>query len=600
VHTVLGVSNISFGLDPRARRVLNSVFLHEAIQAGLDAAIIDAAKILPLTTIPEADREICLDLLLDRVKHAETSPLMAFIAHFDAQKGAAPAAEKHTTHRIMEERLATHVVRGDADGVEDVISILLRRRTPLGIINDLLVPSMRHVGELFGRGEILLPFVLKSAEVMKRCVSFLEPYLDRQGAEAGKRVLLATVQGDVHDIGKNLVDIILSNNGFQVINLGIKVPTATIVEQAKAHAVDAIGLSGLLVKSALVMAEGMPMLAAAGLKVPVLLGGAALTPRFVAESCAPRYGSPVVYCADAFAGLKALRELEAGTLRSTTVEAAPAPGARPGPKVEVVAHEHPVPSPPFVGVRHVTDLDPAALFPFVNEVALFRGRWGFRRGKASAAEYETLVRDTVLPRYEELKRRCLGEGLLQPAVAYGYFRAVPDGDGLAVEHEGRTIRLPFPRQGEPPHRCIADYFRPAAAGGDLVGLFVVTIGPRLGEAAQAMFRTDRYQDYLLLHGLGVECADALAELWHERMREELGIGEHRPASLAGYAAQDYQGSRYGFGYPSCPDLAAHGPVFELLRPDAIGVTLTESFEMVPEMTTSALVAHHPQAKYFAV
>jgi 5-methyltetrahydrofolate--homocysteine methyltransferase len=308
----------------------------------------------------------------------------------------------------------------------------------------------------------------------------------------------------------------------------------------------------------------------------------------------------VVYCADAFAGLRALRDLEAGTLRSTTAEAAPAPGARPGPKVEALSHDHPVPRPPFLGVRHVTDLDPASLFPLVNEVALFRGRWGFRRGKATAAEYDALMKETVLPRYEALKQRCLADGLLRPAVAYGYFRAEADGDALAIAHEGRTHTLAFPRQGEPPHRCIADYFRPAALGGDVVGLFVVTIGAALGEAAQALYRADRYQDYLLLHGLGVECTDALAELWHERMREELGIGAHRPASMAGYAAQEYQGSRYGFGYPSCPDLGAHGPVFELLRPDAIGVTLTESFEMVPEMTTSALVAHHPQAKYFAV
>lgn len=602
VNTVLGVSNVSFGLAPAARRVLNSVFLHEAVAAGLDAAIIDAGKVLPFASIPEADREACLDLLLDRAREGAESPLMAFIQHFAGSSTSTGAsAGRGAGPKLMEERLAQHVVGGDADGVDDVLSVLLRRRTPLAIINEILVPAMRHVGELFGRGELLLPFVLKSAEVMKRCVSALEPFMDRSEAQAGLKVLLATVQGDVHDIGKNLVDILLSNNGYRVFNLGIKVPAATIIEKARELEVDVIGLSGLLVKSAVVMKESLPQYEAAGLRIPILLGGAALTRKFVAESCVPAYDGPVVYCADAFAGLTAMQAHERGALRSTTFDPqAAARAARPGPRAAEIARTVPVPEPPFLGARLVREIDPRAVYPYVNEQALFRGRWGYRRGKLSAADYEALVTGTVLPAYEALKARAIEERLIEPRVAYGWFRAVADGDAVVIRHDGREHRFEFPRQAEPPHLCIADFFKTAEEGGDVAGFFVVTVGERIGEAARALFEGDRYQDYLHLHGFGVEVTDALAEYWHEVMRVELGIDARRPASTSGYAAQDYQGSRYGFGYPACPDLGAHRPVFELLRPEAIGVTLTESLEMVPEQTTSALVVHHPQAKYFAV
>jgi len=409
------------------------------------------------------------------------------------------------------------------------------------------------------------------------------------------------VAGDVHDIGKNLVDIILSNNGYRVFNIGIKVPAETIVEKARELRVDVIGLSGLLVKSALVMKENMPLFAAAGLRAPVLLGGAALTEKFVAHDCVPGYPGPVVYCADAFAGLSAMRAFEAGTLSSTVFDAsATAPAMIPGPRGAAVSRDNPVPAPPFLGKRHVTDIDPRELFPYVNEQALFRGRWGYRRGKMTAEGYADLVRDKVRPLYDALKRRGVGEGLLRPKVAYGYFRAFAEGDTLVVEHEGRSFPFPFPRQESPPHLCIADYFRTRGEGGDVAGFFVATIGEEIGRAAQELFASDRYHDYLMLHAFGVEVTDALAEYWHEAMRRELGIAGGRPASFSGYVVQEYQGSRYGFGYPSCPDLAAHLPVFELLDPGAIGVTLTESMEMVPEQTTSAIVVHHPQAKYFAV
>jgi 5-methyltetrahydrofolate--homocysteine methyltransferase len=349
------------------------------------------------------------------------------------------------------------------------------------------------------------------------------------------------------------------------------------------------------------MRENLPQFAAAGLRVPVLLGGAALTEKFVAQECVPGYPGPVVYCADAFAGLSAMRRIDEGTLSSTAfLEAGSTAAMTPGPRGAAVARDNRVPAPPFLGPRHVGGIDPRELFPYVNEQALFRGRWGYRRGKMTAAAYEELVREKVRPMYEELKRRGAEENILAPKVAYGWFRAFAEGDTLVVEHDGRSWPFPFPRQKDPPHLCIADYFRTREEGGDVAGFFVATIGEEMARATRELFTSDRYHDYLMLHAFGVEVTDALAEYWHEAMRRELGIAGARPASFSGYVVQEYQGSRYGFGYPSCPDLSAHVAVFELLDPGRIGVTLTESMEMVPEQTTSAIVVHHPQAKYFAV
>jgi len=599
--TLLGVSNISFGLSPASRRILNSVFLHEAIEAGLDAAIVDAAKILPLAKIPEEDRRICLDLIYDRAREGGRTPLAAFIAHFSEKKEKAPeTAWDASSAGPPEQALAAKVAAGDKEGLEDVLTILLSRRPAASVINEVLVPAMRQVGALFGRGEMLLPFVLQSAEVMKRSVDFLRPFLSGGERETGRKVLLATVAGDVHDVGKNLVDIIFSNNGYRVVNLGIKVPAEAIIEKAREHAVDAIGLSGLLVKSAIVMKESLPQFAEAGLSVPVLLGGAALTEKFVAEECVPGYPGPVVYCADAFAGLAAMRAIEEGRIRSTAYVPPSARAATPGRKEARVARDVAAPEPPFRGRRHVTGIDPRLLFPYVNEQALFRGRWGYRRGKMDADAYGRLVAQTVRPTYEALKARCLDEGLLDPKVAYGYFPCRSEGDAVVVSDGNAERVFRFPRQKDPPHLCIADYVRTAAEGGDVTGFFVATIGDRIGRATRALFEGNSYRDYLLLHALGVELTDALAEYWHERMRRELGIGGEKPAGFSGYVVQEYRGSRYGFGYPACPDLDAHKDVFALLEPEAIGVTLTESMEMVPEQSTSAIVVHHPQAKYFAV
>jgi len=601
VFTLLGVSNVSFGLSPVSRRILNSVFLNEAVEAGLTAAIIDAGKVLPLAKIPEEDRRVCLDLIYNRGAEGAIPPLEVFIEHFaDTTTKKETPAEQSGAAVPSEKALTEKIVAGDRDGLEDLLSILLSRRPAGAVINQILVPAMRHVGDLFGRGEMLLPFVLKSAEVMKQSVDYLQPFLAKADRDTGQKVLLATVAGDVHDIGKNLVDIILSNNGYRVVNLGIKVPAETIIGKAREHGVDVIGLSGLLVKSAIIMKESMPQYREAGLSMPILLGGAALTEKFVAEECVPGYGGKVVYCADAFAGLTAMQEFEAGTLHSTTYRETGKKAAAPGRREARVSRDNPVPKPPFLGARHVTDIRTDLLFPYVNEQALFRGRWGYRRGKMEAEEYRRLVEETVRPMYEKLKHQCVEEGLSRPMVAYGYFRCFSEDDTLVVQHDGRDYAFPFPRQKNPPHLCIADYFRTTAEGGDIAGFFVATIGERFGQATRELFEANRYHDYLMLHALSVELTDALAEYWHELMRREQGIAGQKPSGPEGYVVQEYQGSRYGFGYPACPDLEAHRPVFELLRPEAIGVTLTETMEMVPEQTTSAIVAHHPQAKYFAI
>ncbi|MDJ0761363.1 MAG: dihydropteroate synthase [Myxococcota bacterium] len=604
VFTSLGVSNVSFGLKKSARKVLNSIFLHEAVAAGLDVAIVDPGKILPLVKIAPEDRESCLDLIYNRQREGDnrqdTSPLMAFIAHFENKAGAKDTGDQQDVWQSAEWEIQQKLLQGEKEGLEDTLAILLQRHAALEIVNTLLVPEMRHIGELFGKGEILLPFVLKSAEVMKLCVQFLEPHMTRVDTDATTKVLLATVRGDVHDIGKNLVDIILSNNGYKVFNLGIKVPEQTIIQQAREHDVDIIGLSGLLVKSAIAMQESMPSYQSAGLKQPILLGGAALTEKFVAESCVPNYSAPVVYCADAFAGLKAVREFEAGTLKPTTYEPKAKNAREIRRKNTEIDRTHPVPKPPFLGSKIITDIGPEHILPLVNKQALFRGRWGYRRGTMTKEAYQELIDTKVSEIYKSLIDRCVGEKIITPNVAYGYFPCHSDGNQLIVRDGDTEYAFDFPRQSFPPHFCVSDFFKTQEEGGDVAGFFVVTIGSGIGEEAKKLFESDAYHDYLMLHGFSVEVTDALAEYWHEVMRREMGISSDAPNSLTGYVTQQYQGSRYGFGYPACPDLHAHEAVFALLDPKRIGVTLTETMEMVPEQTTSAIIAHHPQAKYFAV
>ncbi len=598
--TVLGLSNISFGLAPKTRRVLNSVFLHEAVEAGLDAAIVDVAKILPLASISQEDRQVCMNLLYDKQVEGEQSPLMHFIDYF-SEKTENLSDEENEEDKTPEETLFNAVFTGDKEELVDVLSILMERFKPLAIVNQILVPAMRHVGELFGKGEILLPFVLQSAEVMKASVTILEPFMEKIDGESATKILLATVQGDVHDIGKNLVDIILSNNGYKVYNIGIKIPTETVIKKAKEYDVDIIGLSGLLVKSAIVMQESMAQYNEAGLNVPILLGGAALTPKFVAESCVPKYNKPVVYCQDAFSGLNAVREYEDGKLQSTEYDASGIiETLKPGVKDSSILQTNAVPTPPFIGQRYIEDIDLQEVFSLVNKQALFRGRWGYRRGKMGADEYSDLIQNTVEPLYNGLVEQSLEENLLVPKITYGYFPCYSQGETVYVEADGIAHSFVFPRQLAIPHLCIADYFKTKEQGGDIAGFFIVTIGDKIGPETARLYESDSYHDYLMLHGFSVEVTDALAEYWHVKMRVELGIGDESKLGQGGAINQDYQGSRYGFGYPSCPDLDLHEPLFAFLKPEKIGISLTENMQMVPEQTTSAIVVHHPQAKYFAV
>jgi len=603
VFTVLGVSNISFGLAPRAREVLNSVFLAEAVAAGLDLAIVNVKKIIPLYQIAAQDLERCRDLIFNR----GDNPLFDFIAHFEEKSGqiAAPAGDENQLP--LEERIRQRVISGNRSGLEPMLMEQLQATSALEIINALLIPAMREVGDLFGSGRMQLPFVLQSAEVMKFAVDKLQPFMDKSAAMSQSSIVLATVRGDVHDIGKNLVDIILTNNGYKVYNLGIKCEIETMIHKALEVGANAIGMSGLLVKSTVVMKENLEEMQRRGLHLPVLLGGAALTRSYVEEVCAPLYEAPVLYCADAFTGLTAMEQIHAGTLKRTLPAARrPAPAAATASSAEVVPlrRDIDIPAPPFWGDRIVTGIDLDTVFGYLTESVLFRGRWGYRRGKLSAEEYQALLEERVLPEFRALKERCKQEKLLEPQVVYGYYPCQSEGDDVLLYHpEDGTewVRFTFPRERQAPHRCIADYFLPRTSGRqDLIALQVATVGVRAAAECKRLYQANAYKDYLLLHGLSVESAEALAEFWHRKVREELSITAEDGTGMEELVLQKYRGSRYSFGYPACPDLAENRKLFTLLQPERIGVTLTEGDQMEPEQTTSAFIVHHPQAKYFNI
>ncbi|NLP10772.1 methionine synthase [bacterium] len=603
VYTLLGVSNISFGLSPHSRDILNSVFLAQAVQAGLDLAIVHVKKILPLYQIAEADLDVATNLLFNRGEE----PLKSFIRHFEEKNGAAVPVAMDESSLPLEERIRRHIIQGNRSGLPERLQEALRQRKALAIINDLLIPAMKTVGELFGAGKMQLPFVLQSAEVMKFAVDHLQPFMEKSAVQSPLSIVLATVRGDVHDIGKNLVEIILSNNGYKVYNLGIKCEIETMIHHALEVHADAIGMSGLLVKSTVVMKENLEELARRGLQIPVLLGGAALTRRYVEETCAPILDAPVVYCSDAFDGLAAMEKIKEGTLVKKTAAFEPAqPAMRPslGTVDQPIRRDVEIPKPPFWGDRLVTDIELDAVFSHLTENVLFRGRWGYRRGTLSAAEFEALIAREARPALERIKERCKQEALLRPAVAYGYYPCNSDGDEVIVFHPksgAEWLRLRFPRQRAAPHRCIADFFLPAQEKRqDLIAVQVVTIGAQAGEEAKRLYEQNAYKDYLLFHGLSVEAAEALAEYWHRKVREELGILEQEGAGIEDFVMQKYRGSRYSFGYPACPNLAENRKLFQLVRPERIGVFITEEDQMVLEQTTSAFIVHHPQAKYFRV
>ncbi|WP_405920905.1 methionine synthase [Streptomyces longwoodensis] len=620
VQTTLGLSNISFGLNPAARILLNSVFLDECVKAGLDSAIVHASKILPIARFSEEEVRTALDLIHDR-RSEGYDPLQKLMQLFEGAtaKSLKAGRAEELAALPLHERLKRRIIDGERNGLEADLDEALRERPALDIVNDTLLDGMKVVGELFGSGQMQLPFVLQSAEVMKSAVAHLEPHMEKvEGDEAGKgTIVLATVRGDVHDIGKNLVDIILSNNGYTVVNLGIKQPVSAILEAAEEHRADVIGMSGLLVKSTVIMKENLEELNARGLAAtyPVILGGAALTRAYVEQDLHEIYQGEVRYARDAFEGLRlmdALMAVKRGVpgaklpeLKQRRVKAAaraltvdePAPQGRSD-----VATDNPVPVPPFFGTRVSKGIALKEYASWLDEDALFKGQWGLKQARTGdGPTYEELVESEGRPRLRGWLERLQTDNLLQAGVVHGYFRCVSKDDDLILldEHGSETTRFTFPRQARGRRLCLADFFRPEESGEtDVVALQVVTVGSRIGEETARLFAADAYRDYLELHGLSVQLAEALAEYWHARVRAELNIAGADPAHLGGMLRTEYQGCRYSLGYPACPDLADRAKIAALLQPERIGVHLSEEFQLHPEQSTDAIVVHHPAAGYF--
>ena len=639
-HTVVGLSNVSFGLKPAARVVLNSAFLHELREAGLTAAIVHASKILPQNRIPAEQWNAAMDLIYDRRKEG-FDPLIHFISLFPETGDAAATILSKDQYEALsiEEKLKKHIVDGEKRNLTAHLDEAMKTYKPLDIINNLLLDGMKVVGELFGSGQMQLPFVLQSAETMKASVAHLEPFMEKVEGRTKGRIVLATVKGDVHDIGKNLVDIILTNNGYTVFNLGIKQPVADIMKAAIEKKADAVGMSGLLVKSVAVMKENLEEMNARGVNIPVLLGGAALTRDYAEDDLASLYRGPLLYCKDAFEGLHAMDKIAGGavativdeqraraahrkTLRANAVK----PSIPDAANIPKISQDNPVPVPPFWGRRVVKEhLSPRLIFPFINTNALFLGQWGLKKGALSEEQYDRLIEDTALPVFSALQKRALDEGFLQPKVVYGYFPVQSHGNDLIVyhieefqqarcacgiDHNKKIIphgsprertRFTFPRQDGRRKICLSDFFRSTESGEyDVMGVQLVTVGDKATELAEQLRAKNEYQNYLYLHGFGVESAEALAEYWHKYMRTELGFASEDDPSIKKLFQQKYRGSRYSFGYPACPNLEDRAQIIQLLKPEEIGVQLTENFMLTPEQSTDAIVAHHPQAKYFDV
>jgi 5-methyltetrahydrofolate--homocysteine methyltransferase len=618
VSTILGLSNVSFGLNPAARQVLNSVFLHECVEAGLDSAIVHASKILPLSRIEERAKEISLDLVYNR-RTDDYDPLQELLALFDGVKVNSGAADEHLDWPV-DQRLSQRIIDGNRNGLDtDLTEALESGMGALAIVNDVLLEGMKVVGERFATGEMQLPFVLQSAETMKSAVAFLEPFMEKADQGGKGTVVLATVKGDVHDIGKNLVDIILTNNGYEVINLGIKIGINEMIAAAEEHNADAIGMSGLLVKSTLIMRENLAELNQRDLAdFPILLGGAALTRTYVERDLRQVYDGRVFYGRDAFEGLRTMdrlvelkksgeddplfgREISKKNVpkrsRLEPQETTPVEGQ---PARSDVASDNKLFVPPFVGTRVAKGIPIDDIVEYLNLTALFRNQWGFRpENGEDDTQFKDRVRSTLR---EELAKAKEGD-LLIPQVSYGHFAANAEGNSLIIwtDETRRTerMRFTFPRQRKEPWLCIADFFRSTDSGDeDFASFMLCTIGARASEEAARLKAEDRYTDYLFLHGLGVEMAEATAEYWHRRIREELGFADEDGPSLAGLFRQTYRGGRYSWGYPACPDLTDNEKVVELLGGDRVGVTVSEGFQMEPEQTTDAIICHHPEAKYF--
>ena len=666
VKTILGVSNISFGFNPNIRRILNSVFLHHAVEAGLDMAIVHASKILPLYKINEEERILHEKLIFDQ-RTPDYDPLFVLLDFYkDKKKDVSQTSKK--TNQSIEEILKQRIIDGDRVALEPDLALALETHPALDIINNILLDGMKVVGELFGSGKMQLPFVLQSAETMKAAVSYLEQFMEKSEGSTRGSCVLATVKGDVHDIGKNLVDIILSNNGYKVYNLGIKQPIDNIISAAIEHKADFIGMSGLLVKSTVIMKENLEILNQRHIDTPVILGGAALTRRYVEEDCRNTYNGIVLYGQDAFddlrfmehfarGGREALNELvrsSAKAAEGTAAAAAAATASRAGSKVtgsaaatsdssekraEIVSesafsgitgdgaddpemvergYEDPttktdkspisrdvsIPKAPFLGSRVLDDVPLEEVLPFLNENVLIRGQWRVRQAGMPADEYEAMLNAKIRPELKRLKEESIKNKLLIPQAIYGYFPCHSSGNDLIVYNEdGKTeqLRFTFPRQDHGQRLCISDYFASVDEGKmDLIALQVVTMGLQASEHSQTLFKSNQYTDYLYFHGLSVECAEAMAEYVHRKIREELKFANEDAGDIKKVINQGYRGSRYSFGYPACPNLEDQKLLFDLLKPERINVSLTEEYHLVPEQSTTAIVVHHPQARYFNI
>lgn len=661
-NIILGVSNISFGLNPAARVVLNSIFLHECVEVGMNSAIVNASKILPLNRFNEHEIDVALELIYDKRKFDGDiciyDPLTEFTTLFEGK--TAKSMKVDMSHLSIEDKLKHHVIDGEKIGLEENLKKALEKYPALEIVNDILLDGMKTVGDLFGSGQMQLPFVLQSAEVMKTAVKFLEPFMEKVEGETTKgSMVLATVKGDVHDIGKNLVDIILTNNGYTVHNIGIKQTIEDILKVFEETKADAIGMSGLLVKSTLIMRDNLEIMNGRNIDVPVILGGAALNRKYVDNDLIPLYNGKLFYARDAFDGLHAMDSLtqkaEAGTLNDevkTKSAAANGNSKDQKPKAEDqtietvsdsedlvgedaklgmvaarvsqratsderrtdhteksdVSTDVPIPSAPFYGSKVVELKDLTKVFEFINETALFKGQWQYKQGRKSKEEYQEILEKEVYPKFREIKAKAIREKLLEAKLVYGYFPCNSDGNDLIIyEDDQKTerLRFTFPRQPKEQrgskNLCLADYFAPKDSGKiDVVAFDLVTMGRKASEHAAELFKSDNYTDYLLFHGLSVESAEALAELWHKRVREELGIADADAKELAKLFHQGYQGSRFSFGYPACPNLEDQTKLFELLQPERIDVELSEEFQLHPEQSTSAIIIHHPEAKYFNI
>ncbi|MFY9908773.1 MAG: methionine synthase [Candidatus Sulfotelmatobacter sp.] len=633
VKTILGVSNISFGLDAYPRRVLNSVFMHEAVDHGLDMAIVNYTKIYPLYKIPQEEVDLARKLIFR--DESAGDPLQAYMNHFAGMKGkTAASTTAHVDSLSVEDKLKFAIINGEKSvgqgaqkkSLEDLLEEALGSYSALELINTVLLDGMKTVGDLFGARKMQLPSVLDSAGVMKQAVAYLEPKMEKKAGGSQKgTIVLATVKGDVHDIGKNLVDIILSNNGFKVVNLGIKQPGDTIIKAAQEHAANAIGLSGLLVKSTLEMKYVIQDLQRQKLEFPVICGGAALTRKYVEDDLRREYSNAVFYAEDAFAGLHVMEDLittdgardqrlrDGRTVKEYAKAAAVDEETGPvfAERSPVVQDARHIPTPPFWGVR-VKSYDVRDVFPYINETALFKNQWQLKT--ASQTDYLRLVEEKFRPIKKKLEDEVAESGLFEPKVVWGYFPCQSDGNDVVVYEvpssgprdpsapEKELLRFTFPRQREGRRLCIADFFASRSSGKlDVIGLSLVTIGPKASVETQRLFEGGEYTKYLYLHGLSVETAEALAELHHKKVREELGIAAEDAPQIRDLFHQKYRGSRYSFGYPACPNLEDQTKLFALLKPEEnVGVRLTSGFLLEPEQSTSAIVVHHPAAKYFVV